>query len=218
MGAGSNIAWTAALLAWVLAVPLWYLSKFFVVVAHEGGHALLAVLLFRSIKSIRFERSGGGATEPKAELPWLADIFVTMAGYLGPSLFGLAGAWMLLHGHTDGVLWASLVFLVVMLIAVRGLLGWLLVPGLIVLVWMMATKADGATQTLYAHVWVWLLLIGAVQRMLVFVTRRNYLIDGNDAGVLRRLTLVPSEIWAVLFLAGTIGALVYGGALLLRNA
>ncbi|XVU27205.1 M50 family metallopeptidase [Actinoplanes sp. CA-054009] len=216
--AAGNVAWTAALLAWVLAVPLWYLSKFFVVVAHEAGHALLAVLLFRAVKAIRFERSGGGSTEPTRELPWLVDIFVTMAGYLGPSIFGLAGAWMLLHGHTDGVLWASLAFLLVMLIAVRGIVGWLLVPGLIVVVWMMATKADGAVQELYANVWVWLLLIGAVQRMVVFVTQRNYLIDGNDAGVLRRLTLVPSEIWAVLFLAATIAALVYGGGLLLRNA
>ncbi|XVV14405.1 M50 family metallopeptidase [Actinoplanes sp. CA-131856] len=209
---------TAALLAWVLAVPLWYVSKFVVVIAHEAGHALLAVLLFRAVKAIRFERTGAGSTEPKEALPWLVDIFVTMAGYLGPSMFGLAGTWMLLHGHIDGVLWASLAFLLLMLIAVRGIVGWLIVPGLIVLVWMMATKADGPVQELYAHMWVWLLLIGAVQRMLVFMTWRDYTIEGGDADVLRRRTLVPREIWAVVFLAATVVALVWGGGLLLRNA
>jgi hypothetical protein len=214
---GSNIAWTAALLSWLLAVPLWFVTKFVLVIAHEGGHALLTVLFFRSVRSIRFERDGGGVTDP-GPLPWLFDIFVTMAGYLGPSMFGMAGAWMLIHGHTEAVLWASLAFLGIMLFAVRGFFGWLLVPSLIVLIWMIATKADGPVQTLYTNMWVWFLLIGAVQRMILFVLTRNYTATGNDTAVMQRLTIIPSEIWSLLFLAGTIAALVYGGGMLLRSA
>ncbi|SNY33614.1 M50 family metallopeptidase [Paractinoplanes atraurantiacus] len=216
--AGSNVAWTAALLSWVLAVPLWYVSRFLVSVAHEGGHALLAVLLFRPLKSVRLVGAGGSAAVAVEKTPWLLAIIVLLAGYLGPSMFGLAGAWMLLHEHTEGVLWGSLAFLVLMLITVRGFFGWLLVPGLIVLVWMMATKVEGPVQELYTYMWVWLLLIGGVQRMLVLVAQRTYAVEGNEVGVLREKTLVPSEIWAFLFLLGTIAALVYGGALLLRNA
>ncbi|MEV4351017.1 M50 family metallopeptidase [Actinoplanes sp. NPDC049596] len=218
MGAGSNVAWTAALLAWVLAVPLWFVSKFLVVIAHEGGHALLMVLFFRSVKSVEIGRDGGGATTPASELPWLADIFATLAGYLGPSMFGLAGVWMLRQGYVEAVLWASMAFLVVMLFAVRGFLGWLLVPGLIVLIWMIATRAEGPVQTLYTHMWVWLLLIGGVQRMLGFVLTRNWTVKGNDTAVLQSRTLIPSEIWSLFFLAGTIAALAYGGGMLLRSA
>jgi hypothetical protein len=214
--AASKLTWAAALLSWVLAVPLWYVSRFVLVVAHEGGHALLAKLLFQSLRSIRFDKSGGGATEPASSVPWLFNIVIFLAGYLGPSLFGLLGAWLLVRGQTEAVLWASIGFLVVMLIAVRGLLGWLLVPGLMVVIWLVAVKVDPPLQTLYAHMWVWFLLIAAVQRMLLFIWHKQYDQGPNDSTALQGLTLVPSAIWALVFLAGTVAALAYGGAMLLR--
>lgn len=216
MDAASKLTWTAALLSWVLAVPLWYVSRFVLVVAHEGGHALLVKLLFQSLRSIRFDKDGGGVTEPAGSVPWLFNIFIFLAGYLGPSLFGLLGAWLLVRGQTEAVLWASLAFLVVMLIAVRGLVGWLLVPALMVVIWLVAVKVDPPLQTLYAHMWVWFLLIGAVQRMLLFVWHKQYDHGPNDSTALHDLTLVPSAIWAFVFLVGTIAALAYGGAMLLR--
>jgi uncharacterized membrane protein len=105
-----------------------------------------------------------------------------------------------------------------MLVAVRGVLGWLLVPGLITVIWLVTVKVDPPMQTLYAHMWVWFLLIGAAQRMLLFVLHKQYDDDRNDSIALQELTLVPSAIWAFVFLVGTITALVYGGALLLRSA
>jgi hypothetical protein len=214
--AAAKLTWTAALLSWVLAVPLWYVSRFVLVVAHEGGHALLVKLLFQTLRSIRFDKDGGGVTEPAGSVPWLFNIFIFLAGYLGPSLFGLLGAWLLVRGQTEAVLWASLAFLVVMLIAVRGLVGWLLVPALMVVIWLIAVKVDPPLQTLYAHMWVWFLLIGAVQRMLLFVWHKQYDQGPNDSTALQDLTLVPSAIWALVFLVGTIAALAYGGAMLLR--
>jgi len=155
-------------------------------------------------------------TTPTAKAPWLFDILITMAGYLGPSMFGLFGAWLLVRGQTVMVLWASMAFLVLMLFAVRGILGWLTVPGLLVLLYLVTMRVDPPLQTLYTHMWVWFLLIGAVQRMLHFVLDRQYESGSNDSAVLAGLTLVPSAIWAFVFLVGTIGALVYGGAMLLR--
>lgn len=213
-----RLVWSAALLSWVLAVPLWFVMRYFVVIAHEGGHALLAKLLFRSLKSITFDRYGGGATEPASDVPWLFNIVILLAGYLGPSMFGLLGVWLLLRGQIEAVLWASLAFLAVMLFAVRGLLGWLLVPGLMVIIWLAATRSEPPLQTLYAHMWIWFLLVGAVQRMLLFVTDKQYDDDANDSISLQGLTGVPSAIWALLFLAGTIAALAYGGGMLLRTA
>jgi len=214
--APSRLAWSAALLSWVIAVPLWFVTKYVLVIAHEGGHALLFKLFFRRLTSVRFDRYGGGVTTPTAKAPWLFDILITMAGYLGPSMFGLFGAWLLVRGQTTMVLWTSMAFLVLMLFAVRGILGWLTVPGLLVLLYLVTMRVDPPLQTLYAHMWVWFLLIGAVQRMLHFVLDRQYDSGSNDSAVLAGLTLVPSAIWAFVFLVGTIGALVYGGAMLLR--
>ncbi|GAA2656124.1 M50 family metallopeptidase [Paractinoplanes durhamensis] len=214
----SRLAWSAAVLSWLLAVPLWFVTKFVLVIAHEGGHALLAKLFFQKLKGISFTSGGGGATVPANDVPWLFNVLIFLAGYLGPSAFGLLGAWMLIHGMTAQVLWASLGFLVLMLFAVRGLLGWLLVPGLIAAIWLIATRVDEPQRTLYTHMWVWFLLIGAVQRMILFVLNRQYDDDVNDSVSLQALTLIPSAIWAFLFLVGTIAALTWGGALLLRYA
>jgi hypothetical protein len=214
--APSKLAWSAALLSWVIAVPLWFVGKYFLVIAHEGGHALLFKLFFQKLTSITFDRHGGGGTTPAAAVPWLFDILATLAGYLGPSMFGLFGAWLLVRGQTVMVLWASMAFLVLMLFAVRGILGWLTVPGLLVVLYLVTMRVDPPLQTLYTHMWVWFLLIGAVQRMLHFVLDRHYENRQSDAAVLAELTWVPSAIWAFVFLVGTIGALVYGGAMLLR--
>lgn len=213
-----RLVWTAALLSWVLAVPLWFVMKFVLVIAHEGGHALAAKLLFRNLESITFDRSGGGGTLPAPGVPWLFNIFIGLAGYLGPSLFGLFGVWLLVRGQTSAVLWGSLAFLAVMLFAVRGWIGWLLVPGLMVVIWLIATRTEPPLQTLYTHMWIWFLLIGAVQRMLLFVADKQYDQDGTDAARLQDFTGVPSAIWTFVFLVGTIAALAYGGGLLLRSA
>ena len=50
---------------------------------------------------------GGGATVPADQVPWLCNVVIFLAGYLGPSLFGLFGVWLLVHGWTcDGHDWA----------------------------------------------------------------------------------------------------------------
>jgi len=213
----SRLTWSAALLSWIIAVPLWYVSRYVLVIAHEGGHALLAKLLFRKLASITFNRSGGGATAPKPPVPLLFNVFIGLGGYLGPSIFGLFGAWMLLDGRSETVLWASLGFLVVMLLAVRGVMGFLLVPALFVIIYLLLTKVGQPQQTLFTHMWVWFLLIGSVQRMLLFVQDKQYDDTGTDPMILQGMTSVPSAIWTFLMLVGSIAALVYGGALLLRQ-
>src|SRR5262249_25824034 len=65
----SSLAWTAAALAWILAVPLFYLTKYLAVVPHEGGHALIAKLLFQKLDSIRFGRDGDGVTKLARDVP-----------------------------------------------------------------------------------------------------------------------------------------------------
>ncbi len=211
----SRLSWTAAALSWLLAVPLYVVTRFVSVIPHEGGHATVGKLLFQRIKQIRFQPDGGGVTEFDPPIPWLFDILLTAAGYLGPSMFGLLAAEMLVRGWTDMVLWGSLLFLLAMLLAVRGIVGWITVPGLMVVIGYIAVKVDPPLQLLYTHMWVWFLLIAPVEEMLIFLEAKGYNRDKTDVAVLRRLTLLPRELWTLILLAGTIAALVYGARLLL---
>jgi hypothetical protein len=214
----THLAWTAALLAWVLAVPLFFVTKFATVVAHEGGHAIVATLLFRKVRRIGFDSSGGGGTDVAPPVPWLFNIAIGAAGYLGPSMFGLLAVEVLVRGAPEVVLWMSVVFLLVMLFVVRGGVGLVLVPALTAAIVLIAVKTHPPLQTLFAHMWVWFLLIAPVERMLLLVRRRDYRLPDNDTAKLGKWTPLPAEIWSLALLAGTIAALVYGGSLLLRHA
>lgn len=206
----------AALIAWILAVPLWFVTKFFVVIAHEGGHALVGLALLNRVRRIIFDRDGGGGTEFVSPPAWPFVILVAFAGYAGPSLFGLLASALLLHGKPEMVLWASMAFLFLMMFTVRGWVGWIVIPLLMVGLYQLATKASAEMSTLGAYVWTWFLLIGAVQRMLVYLSTKNYLVAGTDTVRLQKASLVPSEIWSLILLLATGAALVWGGSMLLR--
>ena len=184
----NKVAWAGALLAWLLAVPAYVIFGLIDTIAHEGGHALLARLLFQRVTAIRLFSDGGGVTYFGGDMPWAVD----------------------------ATLWASLGFLLLMLFAVRGLLGWLVVPTLMSVICYVALAAEPPIQELFAYVWTWFLLIAAVETMLIFLRGRGYDNSGSDAGALRRLTSLSGEFWAVLMLIGTTAALVYGGVMLLR--
>jgi len=213
---GARLALTAAFLAWLLAVPLYVVTQFVATVAHEGGHALVATVLFQKVRSIRLYRNAGGGTDA-GEPPWLFAIFIGMAGYLGPSTFGLLAVALLIRGLNDAVLWASIGFLLLMLVVVRGPFGWFIVPALIAAIFWIATKVPQPNRLLLTHVWVWLLLIVPVEDMLVYLRQRLYRGPTADTARMQRLTLLPSALWAVILLGGTVAALVYGGDLLLHR-
>ncbi|MGN9906626.1 M50 family metallopeptidase [Phytohabitans sp. LJ34] len=206
----------AAVIAWVGAVPMFVVTKYAATVAHEGGHALLGRLLAQKVVSIRLERGGNAATSFGGKLPWAIDVPVTMMGHLGPSVFGLGAAWLAVRGYTAAVFWASLAFLVLMLFVVRGPVGWLVVPALVVLAFLAAVYTEPPTQALLAHVWAWFLLIAAVEQSLVVMRGGAYATKGSDHDELRRLTLLPPVLWGLLLLTGSVAALAYGGAMLLR--
>jgi peptidase M50B-like protein len=204
-----NLTFTAALLAWVLAVPLYFVTQHVDTVAHEGGHAIIATLLFQKIKGIKISADGTGGTAVAP--PWPLSIIVALAGYLGPSMFGLLAIPLLLHGAVQAVLVASLVFLFLMLLLMRGPFGIVVVLALMGLLFWIAFKVKPPVQVLYTHMWVWFLLIVPVETAVAHM-------GGNDAKRLRQLTLLPAELWGLGFLVGTVAALAFGGSLLLRHA
>jgi hypothetical protein len=216
MAGSLGMAWTTGVVAWVAAVPLWGFTKYTITVAHEGGHAMFGVLFGQKVEGVRLDRGGGGVTTFPPKMPWLADLVITLAGYLGPSALGLGGVFLLRHDRPEWVLWASLGLLLVIVFKLRNPLGFVAVFGTgIVLYWVARHWADPA-QLAFGYCWVWFLLIGGVRTItsLFWATFRQN--PGSDAAVLERLTLLPDVFWLAVFWLGTMAALVYGGATMLH--
>lgn len=213
---GRGIALTTAVVAWVAAVPLWRFTTHAITIAHEGGHALFGLLFGRAVRAITVTRGGGGSTRFGDGDGWLAIVVSFLAGYLGPSIFGLAGAWMLVHGFQPrAVLLMTLALMTLLLLMVRNLFGLLAVPATAAVVWAVAMRADPAAQTVFAYIWVWFLLMGGARQIPELY--RNWRAGTEpDTAVLASKTMTSSAFWVVVFWLASLSALVYGGALLLR--
>ena len=217
MATDVGMAWTTGVVAFVAAVPLWRFTTHVITVAHEGGHALFGLLLGRAISHIKVTSGGGGETGFRNEGGWLAVVVSFLAGYLGPSIFGLAGAWMLVHDMAPrAVLLMSLALVVILLLMVRNFFGFVAVPLTGAALWAVAMRGTAEQQRVFAYVWVWFLLMGGVRQIPQLY--RAWVKGGEaDTGVLAKQTGLSTAFFVVLFWAGSLAALVYGGALLLRH-
>jgi hypothetical protein len=212
-----NVAWTAAVVAWVAAVPLWRFSTHAITVAHEGGHALFGLLFGGRVHRITI--SGGGAGETVLTTRGLARFMSLVAGYLGPSLFGFVGATMLVHDVSPRVvLFLSLVFLVGVLVMIRNLFGLLVVVAIGALLWLVTMRAAAPVQQVFAYIWVWFMLMGGARQIPELFWGVKAGDTSTDPALLERHTHVSDVLWLGVFWLGSVAALIYGGALLLRYA
>jgi hypothetical protein len=142
-------------------------------------------------------------------------VAMAAAGYLAPSVLGLACIWLVDAGHTAWALWAALLTLALMLLYVRNWFG-LLVVGLAggavaVLIW----RTPAEVQDFAATVIAWFLLVAAPRTTLdLWTHRRRTRSNTTDADLLGRLTHVPAGVWNAFLLLATVAALVFAIALL----
>ena len=217
MEAPAGLAWMSAVVAFVLAVPLWPFTRYTITIAHEGGHALLAVLMGRSVTGIKLMADSGGVTFSKGV--GAIGLFLTaLAGYLGPSLFGFAGAMMLVHDFAPrSVLLLSLAFLAGVLIMIRNFFGLLSVLATGAVLWAVAMRSEPPVQLVFAYVWVWFLLMGGARQI---PTLYKVIAGGNttnDAAMLQKQTFIGDVVWLFVFWLGSVAALIWGGAQLMRH-
>jgi hypothetical protein len=133
-------------------------------------------------------------------------------GYLGPSGFGLCAAKLIETGHVVTVLWIAIMLLVLLLFSIRKSFAIISVPAVIALLAFVMRHAHDGLEEVIVYGMTWLLLLSGV---------RVAVADGagaGDAGNLSRTTYIPSQIWALLWLAGTLLAVAVGGKwLVLRS-
>jgi Peptidase M50B-like len=204
-------------LAAVASSRIWPVSRTVVTIAHEGGHALAALLTGRRVSSVRVLRSTAGVTVSEGHPAGLGIVLTAAAGYLAPPLLGLGAAALVVTGHLTGMLVLSLVLLAALAFAVRNAYGLLAVivsgAAVAVVLWRGSTLGEYA----FGYALTWFLLFGGVRPVLELQrTRRRRRPGGTDADQLAVLTGTPAGLWVGLFGLVALAALVLGALWLVR--
>jgi len=191
----------------VVMVPLQRAPvEHFATMTHEGAHALLAVILGLTVTGIVLDRHSGGKTSIAGG--GLRVVLVLVIGYLGPSLAGLGAARLISLGDPVAVLWLLVILLVGLLFLLGRSFGLLSVPAAIGLLYLILRDTHAGTEVAAAYAVSWLLLLSGLR------TAVSHGIYSADADTLRSRTHLPRHLWSLLWLAGTAGALLAGGKLL----
>jgi hypothetical protein len=217
----SRLAVAAAVVALgvVLITPVWRLARHVVTIAHEGGHAVVALVFGRQLAAIRLHSDTSGLTVSKGKPRGLGMVATGFAGYVAPGLLGLGAAWLASEGYGVGVLWLLLVALALVLLKIRNFFGlWsVLVTG--AALFAVSWWTDAAWQVVVAYGVGWFLLLGSVRPVIELQAERTRGgARSSDADMLARLTGVPGILWVLAFAAVTVGCVVLGGRWLWESA
>ncbi|MEU0572231.1 M50 family metallopeptidase [Nonomuraea sp. NPDC005983] len=194
----------------------WHLSRGLITIAHEGGHALMALLTRRKLEGIRLHSDTSGVTVTRGRPTGPGMVLTALAGYLAPSLLGLAAAWLTEQGRITLLIWTVLLFLVCMLLLIRNLYGALILLATGGAVFALSMYAPSKMQQVVALVAVWFLLFGGVRPIIELQRkRRRRQARDSDADQLARLTFLPGGFYVFFFLL-VAAASVVGGAYLMN--
>ncbi|WP_067845989.1 M50 family metallopeptidase [Nocardia lijiangensis] len=203
--------------------PLWRLTRNVVTIAHEGGHALSALLTGRRLNSITLHSDTSGLTVSSGKPYGPGMILTAMAGYPAPPLLGLGFAALLGADRITLMLWTSIALLAAVLIKVRNIYGLCTVFALGATVFAVSWFGTDIVQAAFAYLAAWFLLLAGVrpvvemQRGRVHRWRQPGNVD-SDADQLARLTHIPGLLWVFFFGAVALAALLAGGGLMLSEA
>ena len=92
LGVRNAIYCAAVALVMVLWTPIWRITRNFITIVHEGGHALVAVLTGRRLEGVRLHADTSGVTVSTGRDRGIGLIMTCFAGYASPALFGLGCA------------------------------------------------------------------------------------------------------------------------------
>ncbi|QDY06524.1 M50 family metallopeptidase [Micromonospora sp. HM134] len=193
----------------------WRVARNAVTIAHEGGHALAALLTGRRLHGIRLHSDTSGLTLSAGRPTGPGMILTLLAGYVAPSLVGLGGAWLLGGNRITLLLWVAVALLLAMLLLVRNVFGVLslLVTGGVVLV--VSWYATPQVQAVFAWTSVWFLLFGGVRPVFELQRLRSRgRMPESDADQLAHLTPFPALLWVLVFGLVNLFALAVGAVLL----
>jgi hypothetical protein len=200
-----------AALVVVLTPTLWRLAEHVDAMAHEGAHAAVASTLGFTVNGVTMNADATGGTDV-AFRNGLRMMLTGFVGYLGPSAFGLCAAKLIETDRVVTVLWVATILLVLLLFLIRKSFGIVSVPVAIALLAISMRYAHEGLQEVISYGLTWLLLLSGARTAMVHGA------GADDAGFLSATTHLPRRLWALLWIAGTLLAVVIGGKwLILRS-
>ena len=194
----------------VLVPATWPRVRLGVTVVHEAGHALVAVLVGRRLRSIRLHSDTSGLTVSRGKPRGPGMVAMLAAGYLAPAALGLLAALLLADGRSVGLLWLLVLLSAGLILWVRNGYGVLvlLVGGAAVLV--VTWYGNGQVQSVAAYLIAWLLLLAAPRPLVELLTAGRRRGRTSDADQLAGLTRLPAVLWILLLLLANLAGLVVG--------
>ncbi len=195
----------------VLAPTLWPTTRHVVTIAHEGAHGVVALLTGRQLTGIRLHSDTSGLTVSRGRPAGLGMVLTAAAGYVGPSVLGLAAAGLLGQRHAIGLLWVLLALLALLLVQIRNWFGLWSVLASAALVFGVSWWLPEQAQSAFAYLVTWFLLFAAPRPVVELQASRRRRARTSDADQLARLTRLPGTVWVGVFLALTVGAAALGG-------
>jgi hypothetical protein len=209
------LVFVTGLVAAGIAAGAWVATRAAVTIVHESGHALAASAVGVQVKHIEIHANGNGGTAfANLDTPG-RDFLTTVAGYLGPPLFGIAGAILLSTGRVRAVLWLSLLLAAGGLWLAKGRFSVGAMVGLGGVLFLVIRYAGAAAQTFFTYTWIWFLLIGGIRTVLILSDLRATAKDtSSDAFELSRITSLPAAIFVGFFTVVGFAALVAGGLIM----
>lgn len=196
-----------ACVALALVVLAWPAVRTLVTICHEGGHALVAVLVGRRLTGIRVHSDTSGLTLSRGRPTGAGMVATLLAGYPAPAIVGLGVAGLAGTGHAAGVLWLLVVFAALMLLWIRNLYGLVVVLAAGAAVGLASWYSPPTVLGWIATGLAWLLLIAAPRPVLELFGSRT---TTSDAAQLAGLTHLHRYAWCLLWLVVTVAALVAG--------
>ena len=208
--AGLVVATGLVALLLVVSPATWPRVRLGVTVVHEAGHAVVAVLAGRRLRSIRLHSDTSGLTVSRGKPRGPGMVAMLAAGYLAPAALGLVAALLLAAGRSVGLLWLLALLSAALILWVRNGYGLLVLlvggTGVLLLSWY----ADGTVQSVAAYLIAWLLLLAAPRPLLELLGAGRRRPRTSDPDQLARLTRVPAVLWILFLLLASLAGLVVG--------
>lgn len=195
----------------VLHRTAWRVLRTVVTIAHEAGHAVVAVVSGRRLQGIRLHSDTSGVTVSKGRPRGTGMVMTAGAGYLTPPVLGVGCALLLSSGHVTALLWLSVALLALMLVVIRNAYGVFAVVVTAATIFAVSWLTPADVQSAFAYGFTWFLLLAGVRPVIELQRkRRRGRTPDSDADQLARLTGIPGLVWVALFLLASVGALLLG--------
>lgn len=198
----SIVVWCAILaFTAVLVNPIWSIARNAITIAHEAGHAIVALCTGRRLQSIQLHSDTSGVTVSSGKRSGPGLMLTTFAGYAAPALWGLGCAALSAAGYATGALWLLVVLLVLLLSRIRNGYGLLSIITAIVLVIGLSWWGSGALRAQAAYTLAWFLCFGSIRPVMELQHQRmSHNVTGSDADQLARETGVPATVWVIIWI------------------